>query len=76
MSGNESSWKRFREAKQSVSRNLNAAEENYICAVLGESIKENPKVIWSYINKLNKDNVGVSDFEINGEIADDSRKKS
>ena len=74
-SGSESSWKRFREAKQSVSRNLKAAKENYIRDVLGESIKKIPKVFWSYIKKLNKDNVGVSDFEINGEIVDDSRKK-
>jgi hypothetical protein len=48
----------------------------HVSDILGESIKENPKTFWSYIKKLSKDNVGVSDFEINGKIVDDSKQKA
>jgi hypothetical protein len=75
-SGNESAWAKFREPKRSLSRNLKAARESYVRDILGESIKENPKTFWSYIKKLSKDNVGVSDFEINGKIVDDSKQKA
>jgi hypothetical protein len=75
-SGNEFAWAKFREAKRSLSRNLKPARERYVSDILGESIKENPKTFWSYIKKLSKDNVGVSDFEINGKIVDDSKKKA
>jgi hypothetical protein len=55
---------------------LKAARENYVSNFLGESIKENPKRFWSYVKKLNKDDVGISDFEVNGEFISDRKCKS
>ena len=55
---------------------MKAARENYISNFLGESIKENPKRFWSYVKKLNKDDVGILDFETNGESISDRKHKS
>ena len=37
---------------------------------------ENPKRFWSYIKKLNKDDVGISDFEINEKCISDRKLKA
>ena len=75
-SGSEFHWAKFREIKQKVHSNLKVARENYINNFLGESIKENPKRFWTYVKKLNKDDVGIPDFEINGDVISDRKNKS
>ena len=69
-------WNKFREAKRNVHRYLKTARENYITNFLGASIKGNPKRFWSYIKKLNKDDVGISDVEINGKCISDRKHKA
>ena len=75
-SGSEFHWAKFREIKRKVHSNLKVARENYINNFLGESIKENPKRFWTYVKKLNKDDVGIPDFEINGDVISDRNNKS
>ena len=49
-----------------------ATQANY----LGEAIEENPKPFWSYIKQLNKEELGVAGFEINGSIISDNKSKA
>ena len=48
----------------------------YISDHLGEAIEENPKRFWSYIKQLNKEELGITDFELNGSIISDNKTKA
>ncbi|PFX11162.1 LINE-1 retrotransposable element ORF2 protein, partial [Stylophora pistillata] len=69
-------WNKFLAARKRVHRNLKSGREEYISNHLGEAIKENPKRFWSYVKRLNHDNPGVADFEVDGKVVSDSGLKS
>ena len=46
-------------------KRLKEARKAYISDYLGEAIEENPKRFWSHIKQLNKEELGIADFEIN-----------
>ena len=64
-SGNESHWAKYRESKRKVHSNLKVARENYVSDFLGGSIKKTPR-----------DDIGISDFEINGKTVSDREHKA
>ena len=57
-------------------KRLKEARKAYISDYLGEAIEENPKRFWSYIKQLNKEELGIADFEINGSIISDNKSKA
>ena len=65
-------WSEFRDARKRLHKNLKSAREKYVFDYLGESIKENPKRFWSFVKHLKKDDPGVADFKVNGQIISDS----
>ena len=74
-SGKQNDWKGFRVARKQMHKRLKEAREAYISDYLGEAIEENPKRFWSYIKQLNKEELGIADFEINGSIISDNKSK-
>ena len=64
-SGKHNDWKAFRVARKLMHKRLKEARKAYISDYLGEAIEENPKRFWSYIKQLNKEELGIADFEIN-----------
>ena len=52
------------------------ARNAYISDYLGETIKGNPKRFWSCIKQLNKEEVGIADFEIDGSIISNNKSKA
>ena len=72
-SGKQNDWKGFRVARKQMHKRLKEAREAYISDYLGEAIEENPKRFWSYIKQLNKEELGIADFEINGSIISDNK---
>lgn len=66
----------FRSARRRMHKNLKSAREEYVCDNLGEAIKDNPKRFWSYIKRLNQEDLGVADFEVGGNVISDGRLKS
>ena len=76
MSGNHNDWKAFRVARKLMHKRLKEARNAYISDYLGEAVEENPKRFWSYIKQLNKEELGIADFEINGSIIIDNQTKA
>ena len=76
MSGKHNDWKAFRVARKLMHNSLKEARNAYISDYLGEAIEENPKRFWSYIKQLNKEELGIADFEINGSIISDNKSKA
>ena len=74
-SGKQNAWKGFLVARKQMHKRLKEAREAYISDYLGEAIEENPKRFWSYIKQLNKEELGIADFEINGSIISDNKSK-
>ena len=75
-SGDHNDWKAFRVARRQMHKRLTEARNAYISDYLGEAIEENPKRFWSYIKQLNKEELGIADFEINGSIISDNKSKA
>ena len=75
-SGNHNDWKAFRVARNLMHKKLNGARNAYVSDYLGEAIEENPKRFWSYIKQLNKEELWIADFEINGSIISDNKSKA
>ena len=75
-SGNQNDWKAFRAVRKLMHKRLKEARNAYISDYLGEAIEENPKRFWSYIKQLNKEELGIADFEINGFIISDNKSKA
>ena len=75
-SGKQKDWKAFRVARKLIHKRLKEARKAYISDYLGEAIEENPKRFWSYIKQLNKEELGIADFEINGYIISDNKSKA
>ena len=75
-SGKHNDWKAFRVARKLMHKRLKEARNAYISDYLGEAIEENPKRFWSYIKQLNKEELGIADFEINGSIISDNKSKA
>ena len=67
-SQNPQHWSEFRDARKRLHKNLKSAREKYVSDYLGESIKENPKRFWSFVKHLKKDDPGVADFKVDGQI--------
>ena len=75
-SQNPQHWSEFRDARKRLHKNLKSAREKYVSDYLGESIKENPKRFWSFVKHLKKDDPGVADFKVDGQIMRDRVMKS
>ena len=75
-SGKQNDWKTFRVARKLMHKRLKEARKVYISDYLREAIEENPKRFWSYIKQLNKEELGIADFEINGSIISDNKSKA
>ena len=76
LSQNHQHWSEFRDARKRLHKNLKSARQNYVSDYLGESLKDNPKPFWSFIKHLKKDDPGVADFKVDGQIISDSERKS
>ena len=57
-------------------KRLKGARNAYISDYLGEAIEENPKRFWTFIKQRNKEELGTTDFKINGSIISDNRSKA
>ena len=75
-SGDHNDWEAFRAARRQMHKRLTEARNAYISDYLGEAIEEKPKRFWSYIKQLNKEELGIADFEINGSIISDNKSKA
>ena len=75
-SQNPQHWSEFRDTRKCLHKNLKSAREKYVSDYLGESIKENPKRFWSFVKHLKKDDPGVADFKVDGQIICDGVMKS
>lgn len=70
-SGNHNDSKALRVARKLMHKRLKEARNAYISDYLGEAIEK----IWSYIEQLNKEELGIADFQINGSIISDNKSK-
>lgn len=75
-SQNPHHWSEFCDARKRLHKNLKSAREKYVSDYLGETIKVNPKRFRSFIKHLKKDDPGVADFKVDGQIISDSEMKS
>ena len=57
-------------------KRLKEARNACISDYLGDAIEENPKRFWSYIKQLNKEELGIADFEIARSIISDNKSKA
>ena len=56
-------------------KRLKEARNAYVSDYLG-AIEENLGRFWSYIKQLNKEELGIADFEINGSIINHNKSKA
>lgn len=64
-------WSEFRDARKRLHKNLKFARQKYLSDNLGETVQENPERSWSFIKHLKKDDPGVADFKVDGQIVSD-----
>lgn len=75
LSQNHQHCSEFRDARKSLHKNLKSARQKYVSDYLGESVKDNPKPFWSFIKHLKKDDPGIADSKVDGQIISDSEMK-
>ncbi|XP_072051513.1 uncharacterized protein [Amphiura filiformis] len=68
LTGDQAHWDEYKEFKKVVRRTLNKSRRDYINGTLAETVKENPKAFWSFINKIRKEEAGVADLKVNNKI--------
>ena len=62
--------------RKRVHHSLRASRNDYINNTLGTALKDNPKVFWSYVKSLRREDMGVADLENNGQIVSESKAKA
>lgn len=52
-------WLKFKSARTTAKQAIRNSHRTYVSEIVGEGLKDNPKVFWSYIKALRKEHVGI-----------------
>ena len=75
--GSASNWKKFREFRRRVDKNIQSAHNAYLKNVIGASLEgDNTKPFWHYIKSKRREVTGVSPLKIDDDIITSAKGKA
>jgi hypothetical protein len=66
--GRNSDWEKFRQLRSKASKAAAKSYSDYLNNHIGESLKTNPKQIWSFIKANKRECIGIPTLQTNGQI--------
>ena len=76
-SGKEDDWLAFRKLRNSIRRDLDQAQNDYIRSILNlENLRASPKKFWSFISHKRKDKTGVPPLQSESGLVSDTCQKA
>ena len=76
-SGKDTDWSAFRKFRNTVRRNLDTAQDDYIKGILNaENLRTAPKKFWSFIAHKRKDQSGIPPLQTDGKTISNNREKA
>ena len=67
-SQNPNDWHLYRKARNNISSLLKSAHHNYCCHLFDDTYSNNRKRFWSFIERLCRDNSGISSLRTESDV--------